>query len=415
MTMDAFGAAVVPGRGAVVRWDAAVLVAGGDEIDALDLIGEIQARVGPAPTSAAVIDLLRTDPRYRSSAVDLAAAVSTPDGLRVFVRGAMQIRTETDELIAGPEPVERDLTGTIALWLGSEDPPPEQGHPALDLRLGVVTGSGLIIHRPTIDGLLGTGPIEQQLPATGQHAIVTPPDPSPAQISPAPQAPADNSGGPAPADGGDPPPPARPATPQPAQIVRPFESIDWSLPAAVETRQPLAILTENSVELEQGLQSEFDQEVLGIRCSRSHFNNPNASYCQVCGISMVHLTHRLEPGIRPTLGFMVFADGATYAVDRPYLIGRSPRPHTESGLTPLATQDATQSVSREHAELRIDDWEVRYVDLGSTNGSFIWNPIGGRWDPVPVNVAVTLESGTTVSVGRMTFVFEGASRSTTTS
>jgi hypothetical protein len=152
------------------------------------------------------------------------------------------------------------------------------------------------------------------------------------------------------------------------------------------------------------------EQVMGIRCSRNHFNNPSAGYCQVCGISMVHLTQRLEPGPRPTLGFVVFADGATYAVDRPYLIGRHPRARSESGLTPLAAQDVTQSVSREHAELRLDGWDVHYVDLGSTNGSYRWNPGSNTWDRLEPGTPAVLESGTTISVGRMSFVFQGASK-----
>jgi hypothetical protein len=188
-----------------------------------------------------------------------------------------------------------------------------------------------------------------------------------------------------------------------------FKAIDWNDATPVEDRAPLAVQDSTVDGAGESLASTGEQ-VLGIRCSREHFNNPKAGYCQVCGISMVHLTHRLEPGPRPTLGFMVFADGATYAVDRQYLIGRSPQPRPGGGLTSLQTQDVTQSVSREHAELRLDGWDAYYVDLGSTNGSFLWDAAGRRWDPIQPNTPVELTSGAMVSVGRMTFVFEAASR-----
>ncbi|MGI9599491.1 MAG: FHA domain-containing protein [Acidimicrobiales bacterium] len=387
MSLDDYAANVVPGIGAVARWEAGVLIAGGPQDVALDLIADVTTRLGDDPTSAALIGLLRDGPRFDGADVDLAAAVSIPDGVRVFVRGDMQIRTETDESILGPEPAERDLSA-VALWLGRADPPTVQGHPIMDFRRGVVTGSGIVIHRPAV-----VEESESPVPKTPRYPDPAPhPDPAPAQ--PAAVAPT----------------PPQPGGAESPATVRPFDAIEWDLPSAVETREPLAVLTNDTDPTDVEAGSEAGQQVLGIRCSRGHFNNPQAGYCQVCGISMIHLTHRLEPGVRPTLGFVVFADGATYALDRPYLIGRRPVPGPDSGMTALATQDATQSVSREHAELRIEEWDVEYVDLGSTNGSFIWNTVAGRWDPIPAGTSVTLESGTTVSVGRMTFVFEGASR-----
>lgn len=376
--MDDYAANVVPGSGAVIRWEAGIVLAGGQGDAPLDLIADLQARLGPQPPSGAIVDLLRSGLAIGTSEVALAAAVTTPEGLRVFVRGGAQVRTETNELIAGPELTERDLSSIDALWLGLVDPPASQGHPAMDMRRGVVTGSGVVLHR--------TEPVAEARPdASLAH----------------------------PAASQTPQPPAAPASPgAAATIAEPvggFDAIDWDRPSAAEAREPLAILTV-APEDDGPTPVATEDQILGIRCSRNHFNNPKAGYCQVCGISMVHLTHRLEPGARPTLGFVVFADGATYAVDRPYLIGRSPTPASGGDLTPLATQDATQSVSREHAELRLDGWDIKYVDIGSTNGSFLWNVDRNRWDPIPANMPVILESGATVSVGRMTFVFQAASR-----
>ncbi|MEM7275137.1 MAG: FHA domain-containing protein [Actinomycetota bacterium] len=368
--MEGFAANVVPGQGAVARWGVGVVVAGGPGTTGLDLVAELSARLGAEPAVGPLIEALRTDPRFGTAAVNLAAAVPTADGVRVFVRGGAQVRTQTNELITGTVPIERELPGATAVWLGLVDPPTVQGHPAMDLVLGVVTGDGVVLHRP-----VPTSPVDQSVDPT-----LAAPEPAPVPVEP------------------DPLPVAE------------FEAIDWGASSSTGTREPLPVLT-RSEELESVPTMEVSvEQVMGIRCSRGHFNHPDAGFCQVCGISMVHLTHRLEPGPRPTLGFMVFADGATYALDRSYLIGRSPKPASGSRLTALPTQDATQSVSREHAELRLDGWDVVYTDLGSTNGSFLWDPNAGRWNPITPRNPLTLTSGARVSVGRMTFVFEAASR-----
>ena len=420
--MQDYVANVVPGEGAVARWSSGVLLVGGDRTAGLDLIARVHDQLGPEPDAGALIDALTGDGPVVNNEVDLTAAIETSTGVRVIVRGGAQARTETNELIAaGATAAVRDLDRPMALWLGLDDPPTVQGHPAKNLRLGVVNGAGVVVYLVP-EPASGSGsvssankdggpPVPPSAPTLAPPSHPTPTPPS-APSAPSPVAPA---------------PPVQPASPPPAGVGSPvdgpqrpeapalpvadldFKAIDWNDATPVEHRPPLAVHDSTADGPEESVASTGEQ-VLGIRCSREHFNNPKAGYCQVCGISMVHLTHRLEPGPRPTLGFMVFADGATYAVDRQYLIGRSPQPRPGGGLTALQTQDVTQSVSREHAELRLDGWDAYYVDLGSTNGSFVWDAAGRRWDPIQPNTPVELTSGATVSVGRMTFVFEAASR-----
>lgn len=396
--LDRYTANVVQGDGAVVRWPSGVVLAGGEGTAGLDLIARLTAVVGDEPTAGALMDALGSDGDVIPPGASLVAAVTTQNGARVFVRGGAQARTDTNELISGDSPIERDLDTPAALWLGLGDPPTVQGHPAKNLRLGVVSGSGVVLYlSPKVAPVAPA--VQAQQPAAPTPPA--PPVPSPVSAPAPPAAPSSPAGG----HGS----PAGQESVEPRVIEGDFKAIDWDGPTPAETREPLAIVEQ--IEDADGVPvSSTGEQVLGIRCSRNHFNNPKAGYCQVCGISMVHLTHRLEPGARPTLGFMVFADGATYAVDRQYLIGRSPEPGAGGGFTPLQTQDATQSVSREHAELRLDGWDVYYADLGSTNGSFLWDANARRWDPIQPNSPVQLTSGTTVSVGRMTFVFEAASR-----
>jgi hypothetical protein len=151
-------------------------------------------------------------------------------------------------------------------------------------------------------------------------------------------------------------------------------------------------------------------EVEGILCSRHHFNNPSAAYCMVCGLSMLHLTQNLVTGPRPTLGFIVFDDGSTFGLDRSYLIGREPRRPEGAATELLILRDNNETLSRTHAELRLDGWTVQLVDLGSTNGTYIWDHTFERWNQLAANGPVALRSGDTVALGRRTFVFESVSR-----
>jgi hypothetical protein len=205
---------------------------------------------------------------------------------------------------------------------------------------------------------------------------------------------------------------AEPAV-DPAPISVPFRSVLLVEPTAqVEEGSPLPLADVpktgelSRVELDAGR-----VEVQGILCQRHHFNNPNASNCMVCGLSMLHLTHNLVKGPRPTLGFIVFDDGSTYGLDRSYLIGREPvapdDPHTEL----LILHDNNETLSRTHAELRLVDWSAQLVDLESTNGTYIWDQSFSRWNQLAPGHAVELNSGDTIALGRRTFVFESVSQS----
>ncbi len=148
-------------------------------------------------------------------------------------------------------------------------------------------------------------------------------------------------------------------------------------------------------------------EVSGILCPREHFNNPAASYCMVCGLSMAHLARNQIVGPRPTLGFIVFDDGATFGLDRSYLIGREPN-RPEDGTTELLVlHDNNETLSRVHAKLELVDWTVHLTDLESTNGTYVWDISFERWNQLAPQHPVELLSGDTVALGRRTFVFEG--------
>jgi hypothetical protein len=180
-----------------------------------------------------------------------------------------------------------------------------------------------------------------------------------------------------------------------------FESISLGS-ATIALRPPLPVAAERAEVADAPL-------VMGVNCVRAHFNNPLARYCQVCGISMLQQTAAVVQGPRPTLGFLVFDDGSTYALDRGYRMGREPG-EGGSDWAPIFLEDPQHTVSRVHAELRLEDWNIVLEDLGSTNGTKLWEPSTRTWTRLPANEPVALQPGVQVSIGRRIFVFEPAVR-----
>ena len=147
-----------------------------------------------------------------------------------------------------------------------------------------------------------------------------------------------------------------------------------------------------------GADAEEEQEVLvkGIRCPDGHHNNPRASYCVICGRRMgVSQSLVLVDGPRPPLGVLLLDDGSTIPVRSDMVIGRSPEhsPLVTSGdARAITLSDATQSVSRIHLHVKLDEWDVMVSDLGSSNGSFAWEEATHSWQRLDPGVAITLEN-----------------------
>jgi hypothetical protein len=202
----------------------------------------------------------------------------------------------------------------------------------------------------------------------------------------------------------------QPALP-PSTLSVPFRSVVLigSSPQADPSPLPLAD-TPKTGGLSRGELDAGRVEVEGILCQRQHFNNPNAANCMICGLSMLHLTLNLVSGPRPTLGFIVFDDGSTFGLDRSYVIGREPVPTDGSPAELLVLSENNETLSRTHAELRLVDWSVQLLDMGSTNGTYIWDHSFERWNQLSPGQPVDLKSGDTVALGRRTFVFESVSR-----
>ncbi len=198
---------------------------------------------------------------------------------------------------------------------------------------------------------------------------------------------------------------------EPSPLEVPFRSVVLIGSASPVEPDPLPLAGDAAAPLGPEAIEAGRVEVQGILCTRQHFNNPDAAHCMVCGLSMLHLTNNMVSGLRPTLGFIVFDDGSTYGLDRSYVIGREPRPPDGSSAQLLVLRDNNETLSRTHAILRLDDWSVQLLDLGSTNGTYVWDQGNERWNQLSPGAPVALRSGDTVALGRRTFVFESVSRS----
>lgn len=180
----------------------------------------------------------------------------------------------------------------------------------------------------------------------------------------------------------------------------PFESVMLGgarapADAEAEPRGPLA----DRVEAE----TSAAPTVQGLNCSRGHFNHPLSANCAWCGIGMAQASHVLVVGERPPLGVLVVNGQATLTLDTGYVIGRQPSlDDSVDGVTvrELLLADDQRSISRIHAEIRLDGWEVLVDDRGSGIGTWVLPMEGPR---VPTRVESghprRLRSGDQVLIG----------------
>jgi hypothetical protein len=154
--------------------------------------------------------------------------------------------------------------------------------------------------------------------------------------------------------------------------------------------------------------------VWGGDCKNGHFNDPRAPYCGVCGIGMAQVTLVPRQRPRPPLGVLLIDDGMALRLDADYLLGRDPEHATEvvSGQArPSRLTDEEGSVSRRHVRISLEQWDVRLVDLGSVNGTYVMAPGEEAFVQIPAHEPITVVPGTKVRVGGLrTFRYESHRR-----
>lgn len=319
-----------------------------------------------------------------------------------------QVATWIDRILEPP--VDSLVIGPTGRVLAAPDP-------RFRLRAGAVPGGGLQLV-PVAPAGTADRPEPSVAPAPVERMAEAVPDPPP----PPPAAPPSSAPPPAPpapmmveeepedatkVDVAPPPPPATmDPEPEPA-LSGSFTSVLLMDAEPEEVREALPVAGDDgavAVEAEpQGPQ------VKGVICSRGHFNDPSAPFCAICGISMVQKTLHLVDGPRPPLGVLVLDDGATFSVDNDYVLGREPEsdPDVVSGKArPLALTDPDRTVSRVHAALVLEDWNVKVVDRGSANGTYLAPPGQDDWAPLHPNQVTTIKPGTRVRLGQRVLLYD---------
>jgi hypothetical protein len=440
----------VPGIVVVIRRDAKAGEASSAEL--LTLIRQAATDGAPAPGRS--LARLLTAWVIKTSAVPgFGTVAATEDGIAVFLHGDVSVtelappggRSASADLLhlsgrTAAFTVDRLLpwpAGPVVLSAGPT-PDPEGGSTAI----GVLGWSGLVQGLVPGDGIVLGAPATAAAPSAGKHHTPMPPapapgmgmaEPEPTQEHPAahpdplpPRTPAPVTPPPVPPPPVAPPPvpqqPAPPVTPPPPPPDMPApklkapklsEQIHGSH-EHVLPRAPLPVVGKKSPPPRPGAavpEQPSHAVVKGFRCSRNHHNDPRVSFCSVCGIRMDQRTGILVNGRRPPLGLLVLDIGSTFVLDDNYLLGRNPEVDEaviRSELRPIRLDDDSGTLSRVHAEIRLDGWDVLLIDRGSANGTYIATAGQQGWNRLAPNNAVVLSPGTHVRTGRRMFTFESA-------
>ncbi|HCS59105.1 MAG TPA: forkhead-associated protein, partial [Gordonia polyisoprenivorans] len=204
--------------------------------------------------------------------------------------------------------------------------------------------------------------------------------------------------------------PRRDPSPPPAPVPNHDFRVDSLQDAVPEQREPLPVQERQKPATEVVKLVESRAHVHGIRCSRGHLNHPRSWLCGVCGIRMDQLTGILVEGERPPLGWLLLDNGSTYLLDEDLVIGREPGAPTRPGRgapKPIRVQDESGQLSRRHIEIRLVEWDVHLIDLGSANGTYVSDPaMGNREIRLTPRQPHLLTPGSHVRIGGRHFIFE---------
>ncbi|MEZ2372043.1 FHA domain-containing protein [Arthrobacter sp. RCC_34] len=111
--------------------------------------------------------------------------------------------------------------------------------------------------------------------------------------------------------------------------------------------------------------------VLARMCPRGHANPPTRTHCMSCE-ELISGDAASVP--RPALGRLRLPSGETVVLDRNVILGRQPSvSRVSSGDMPHLVQvdSPKRDISRSHAEIRLEGWNVVLCDLNSSNGTVL--------------------------------------------
>ena len=388
------------GLGIVARWPGLVMVIPSDpahDAAAEQMLNEL----GPDPTSAEVRQIV-VERASQGTLRAVAYVAHDSIGLIGFAFGPTEVVRDGQTVLNGASPVHEQAVGPsqrLTIRAANLSKAAEPAAP-FNLRLGVAPGAGITLVLVDDEPLHphGDARSDEPLHPHGDARSDEPVRHDGDARSDEPVHPHGDARSDEPVRHDGLPPVARPVPPQhrpdgpdsherptgsmapPAGVIEPFVSILLGRPLAtpVAPLAPLPVarppaVSEGPVGTGTGplghpapshrlpppsgnQTADDDVLVQGILCSRHHFNNPAAAFCMVCGISMVHVTHNLVTGSRPTLGFVVFDNGSTFGLDRSYIVGREPGHPAEPNTDALTIHDDNETLSRRHAEVRLIDW-----------------------------------------------------------
>ncbi|MGO4454144.1 FHA domain-containing protein [Arthrobacter sp. RAF14] len=111
--------------------------------------------------------------------------------------------------------------------------------------------------------------------------------------------------------------------------------------------------------------------VLARMCPRGHANPPTRTHCMSCEEAISGDAASVP---RPALGRLRLPSGETVLLDRNVILGRQPSVSRVSGgdMPHLVQLDSPKrDISRSHAEVRLEGWNVVLCDLNSSNGTVL--------------------------------------------
>lgn len=372
--------AVGPGQGLVQRaGDVTIVILDPDRNpDTTRMLLEA-TRTGPDGLFAELGRIVTESPGTTSP---FAVAVTATDDPGVFLHGAvgfaalaggLDISARGEE---GDSWMERSLPSPLRSVRIGLTADAAESDPWSDLREGVARGSWAAYLAPA--------------PAPADPPAPPPPPPPPAPAAaPAPAVP---PLAPPPVHGVPPLPP--PVTPVPASAPPPVVAAPASAaaPGGPAGPRPGTVI------------------VKGIRCPVDHHNSPAASYCSSCGRRLgISRSLVLVDGPRPPLGVLIVDDGSTVPVEVDLIIGRDPEHDAlvrEGRARAITIPDESQSVSRSHLLVVLEDWDVLIEDRGSSNGTFVWEEADQRWRRLGGTERLRIDTGTRLLLGRREVVFD---------
>ena len=138
--------------------------------------------------------------------------------------------------------------------------------------------------------------------------------------------------------------------------------------------------------------------VMAVFCEAGHPNPVHASSCRECDGTITSRTGQVE---QPVLGVLRVSSGATAVLDADIIIGRLPQGTSSTAAQSpclLAVPSPGKAISKTHCAVRVEGWDIRVEDLGSTNGTFLLRA-GEEPRRVPEHQQLLLRAGDIIDIG----------------